>query len=122
MDDYIARQFWVRVDNLISNISLKEIASTANINYNSLRNKRSGKIAILPNLQDSYAIARALNTSIEFLLTGENFQEVFCAEARAVNEDPELQALVRAVMKDRRLLSALASVITSMEHASAGLA
>lgn len=122
MDDYIARQFWVRVDNLRSNISLKEIASTANINYNSLRNKRSGKIAILPNLQDSYAIARALNTSIEFLLTGENFQEVFCAEARAVNEDPELQALVRAVMKDRRLLSALASVITSMEHASAGLA
>ena len=115
-----AFSLWKRVDDLKGDRTLQSIADEALIKYQRIKEQRSsGRI---PTAEDLYAIARALNTSIEFLLTGENFQEVFCAEARAVNEDPELQALVRAVMKDRRLLSALASVITSMEHASAGLA
>ena len=117
MDAY---RFWKNVDAVSSGITLISLASKANLNYRTIKNQRSSNR--MPSLSDAYALAKALNTSIEFLLTGENFQEVFCAEARAVNEDPELQALVRAVMKDRRLLSALASVITSMEHATAGLA
>lgn len=41
-------------------------------------------------------------------------------EAKAVSESPELQALVRAVMRDPQLLSALATVIESSERVNIG--
>ena len=50
---------------------------------------------------------------MEYLLTGEG--EVLCAEAQAVQDDPELRALVRAISRDRRLLAAISAVVESYE-------
>ncbi len=115
-----AYQFWKRIDALRGNTSLKDLSEKVGIKYQRIKEQRSsGRI---PNADDLFRLSQTLGTSVEYLLTGKNQQVYICPEAKAVNEDPELQALVRAIMKDRRLLSALASVITSMENTSEGLA
>lgn len=40
----------------------------------------------------------------------------FCPEARAVNQDKDLQALVRAVQRDRQLLQVISAIVESYEH------
>ena len=121
MSDTLAREFWQRIDDLRRGDSLKDIASKAGLNYDTLRNKRSGKISVLPNLTDAYSLAQTLGVSMEFLLTGkDSTSSIQNHEAKAVEESPELQALVRAVMRDPQLLSALATVIESSERANIG--
>lgn len=70
------RNFWLRIDTLRGNKSLKEIAKECNLNYDTLRNKRSGEKPVYPNLVDGVVLAEALNTSARFLLTGENKETV----------------------------------------------
>ena len=66
------RSFWLRIDTLRGKESLKEIAQRCNLNYDTLRNKRSGKNPVYPNLVDGVVLAEALNTTAKFLLTGED--------------------------------------------------
>ena len=111
-------QFWNRVDLLRGNLQLNDLANKAGIKYQRIKEQRSsGRI---PSVEDVYKISTVLNTSIEYLLTGENGLSLSSPEAKAVSESPELQALVRAVMRDPQLLSALATVIESSERANIG--
>ena len=64
-------------------------------------------------------LSKSLNVSIEYLLTGQDPYRL-SAEAKAVNEDPELQAVVRAIVRDRRLLHVISAVVESSERTMAG--
>lgn len=105
----LARSFWNRIDELRGNVTLKDLSLLAGLNYDTLRNKRSGRTPALLNLEDSYKIAKSLNTSIEYLLTGKNFS--ISIEAQYVESHPEMKTLVRYCMNDTRLISALQLII-----------
>ena len=77
--------------------------------YNGWKKRR-----ILPRVDECYAIAKALGTTVEYLLTGENGLSD-SPEAKAVNESEELKALVRAVMRDPQLLQVISAVVKSSE-------
>lgn len=69
-DDEIARNFWTRVDELRGKMQLQELADKCGISFTTLRNQKSGKTLQLPKLIQSLLIAKALNTSVEFLVFG----------------------------------------------------
>ena len=75
MNDKIARDFWKRVEIAQGGISLKDLCLSADLNYDSVRNRKSGLTYSLPRLESALAIARALGVSMEYLLTGESSQE-----------------------------------------------
>lgn len=72
MNDIAAREFWSRVDICLKGESLKSLCDRTGLNYDSIRNRKSGLTYSLPRLETAYAIAKALNISIEYLLTGKH--------------------------------------------------
>ena len=78
--------------------------------YNGWRKRK-----ILPRGDECLAIAHELGVSVEYLLTGEDAPSYQCKEAQAVEKSPELQALVRAIMRDPNLLRVISAVVTSSE-------
>lgn len=66
-----------------------------------------------------HVLSQALNVSMEYLLTGRDSCPL-SEEARLVDGDDELKALVRVVERDRRLLSAISAVVLSYEDNTAG--
>ena len=110
MDGFL---FWKNVDSVLKSEKLISVASKAGINYRTLKNQRSS--VRLPNLEDAFRLSNALGVSLEYLLTGQDPYQL-SAEAKAVNEDPELQAVVRAMARDRRLLHVISAVVESSER------
>lgn len=70
MDAY---RFWKNVDAISDGVTLVALASKANLNYRTIKNQRSGNR--MPGISEAYALAKALGTSIEFLLTGNDTSE-----------------------------------------------
>lgn len=106
-------QIWNRVDLLKGDLSLSDLAEKVGIKYQRMKEQRSsGRI---PSADDIYRIARGLNTTMEYLYAGEG-QGVASEEARLVDEDQDLRALVRAISRDRTLLRLLSGVIQSTER------
>ena len=66
----IAKAFWIRVDSKRGKTSLLELASMCDMSFVTLRNQKSGKNPQLPKTLQAFNLAKALDTSIEFLLTG----------------------------------------------------
>lgn len=93
---------------------MKELAERANIPYNRIANQRS--LLRVPTAEDLMNIAIALDTTVDYLLFGMDETMSFCLEARAVQEDSNLQALVRAVMRDPRLIQIMGTLIESTEQ------
>lgn len=108
-----AFEFWRRADNLLSkkSMTLGDLSTQATLSYSTINSQRTRHS--LPKVEQLLSMARALGVSMEYLLTGEG--EVLCAEAQAVQDDPELRALVRAISRDRRLLAAISAVVESYE-------
>ena len=67
--------FWKHVDVSRGNRALADIASEAQINYQSLRDQRTNNR--LPKLEDAYALAKELGVTLEFLLTGEKEKDAY---------------------------------------------
>ena len=63
-----AFDFWNRVDKLKGDIKLTKIAEDTGINYQTLRNQRSENR--YPKNEDITKIAKYLNTTEEYLMTG----------------------------------------------------
>lgn len=95
-------------------MTLREMADKASIPYYRIANQRS--LLRIPTAEDIMNIAIALNTSSDFLLFGNDIENNVCPEAEAVKLDPNLQALVRAVQRDPRLLEIIGSVVASSEE------
>lgn len=116
-----AYQFWKRVDIQLSEkkLGLNDLSEKTQISYASIRGWRSKDR--VPGAEDLLKIATTLKVSVDYLLAGSDAStSILSPEAKAVEESPELQALVRAVMRDPQLLSALAAVIESSERANIG--
>ena len=105
--------FWTRIDSLLGKRSLVWLAKETGLNYGSMKNRRT--LDRFPSVEDSYIIAKTLGTTVEYLLTGES-EQLACPEAKAVQEDGTLQALVRAVMRDPRLIQIMGTLIESTER------
>lgn len=106
-------KFWKNLDIVLGNKTLKTLSEEANVVYCTMKNQRSANR--YPTVDDSYRMAKALGTTVEYLLTGES-EQLACPEAKAVQEDGNLQALVRAVMRDPRLIQIMGTLIESTER------
>jgi transcriptional regulator, XRE family len=64
--------FWRNVNKLIKaqNTTQEAIAKTCAINFGTFKNRSSKKI--VPDAIEAYKIAQALNTTVEYLVTGED--------------------------------------------------
>lgn len=114
-----AFEFWNRVDLLRKDLQLQDLARMAGISYKTLTNQRVEHR--YPKAEDMKNIARVLGTTQEFLMTGENRDRkeerssTLSPEAKAVEKDDRLKALVRACLRDPRLLDIISAVIESSE-------
>jgi transcriptional regulator with XRE-family HTH domain len=66
----VARAFWNRIDSLRGKMQLHELAIASNMSFTTLRNQKSGRTLQLPKTLQAYSMAKTLNTTVEFLLTG----------------------------------------------------
>lgn len=114
-----AFEFWNRVDLLRKDMQLQDLARMAGISYKTLTNQRVEHR--YPKAEDMKNIARVLGTTQEFLMTGENRDRkeerssTLSPEALAVENDDRLKALVRACLRDPRLLDIISAVVESSE-------
>ena len=106
--------FWNRIDLKRGELTLKELADRANIPYNRIANQRS--LLRVPTAEDLMNIAIVLNTTVDYLLYGMDESFSICPEALAVQNDQNLQALVRAVRRDPRLIQIIGTLIESTER------
>lgn len=60
--------FWKRVDKINPYPTIAKLISITDIDYGLIKKQRFDRR--IPKTADSYEIAKALNTSLEFLLTG----------------------------------------------------
>jgi hypothetical protein len=65
-----AYHFWCRVDELRGKRELLEIATSSGIKYKSMLVQRSN--TTFPKAQDLVALAKDLNTTVEWLVSGES--------------------------------------------------
>lgn len=113
-----AYAFWQRVDELRTG-TLQDIADVIGIKEQSVRMMRSR--CAMPRALAVKALAEYLGTTSNYLLTGEKGTEEPAApkelpEVEYVKNSPEARALIRAVMRNPRLLEALAVIIDSEEQ------
>ena len=83
-----ASSFWVRVDSLLRqrNINIGEMCLRTNISYNTLITQRTRKS--IPKIEQLCDMAKALNTSLDYLVTGQEYQDELFAE---LQKDKELK-------------------------------
>lgn len=110
--------FWNRIDSLVDNLgtTLKDLCEKAEINYGSMRRQRTSMI--YPGTSEVVRIAKTLNTTIDYLLTGEDSHPL-SAEAQAVESDPKLRLLVNTLMNDPTLLEIVSTVNSSARNVEA---
>ena len=94
------------------------LAEQSGIPYGTIHTQKARQS--LPKADMLLSLAEALEVSADYLLTGRESQASICKEAQAVNDSSELQALVRAVMRDPALLRVISAVVESSEK-SVGL-
>ena len=112
-------EFWQMVDtclekNKMTNIDL---ANKTGLVYRTITTQRNRHT--IPSGEQIYLMAQALGVSMEYLLTGHGKPPI-CEEAQAVQNDSDLQALVRSIQRDRSLLSIVAAFIRSYENENIG--
>ena len=77
-----AERFWENVDRLRPEGDLKAFSKDNGLDYVRIVNQRSD--CRIPKLEDAFAIANALNVSIEYLITGENKQMKYSPRIKAI--------------------------------------
>ncbi len=65
----LSKNFWNNVDKLRGKISLKELCNETSIKYKRIQDQRM--LGGIPNLTDGIAIAKFLNTDVNYLLYNE---------------------------------------------------
>lgn len=96
-----AFDFWNRVDKLKGDIKLTKIAEETGINYQTLRNQRSENR--FPKNEDIAKIAKYLNTTDEYLMTGvletPSTSSDYDYVVRAMDADPDLVDIFLKITK-----------------------
>lgn len=109
-----AFQFWQRVDVLRGNMTLGDMAEKTGIKYSLLRNLRTDNR--YPKTEDSSKIAKCLNTSVDYLIYGNNVQDLNPAEpltvqAKYVQEHKEINRLIDCIIENPKLLENIMAII-----------
>ena len=104
----IATDFWIRVNALIKANNTKQqiIAEQCDLSYQTFRGWVTRKV--FPDAFQSYKIAKALNTSVEYLITGkenETPKEVLDLAADINSLSPAFQNAVRIIVDQLKALS-----------------
>lgn len=114
-----AYAFWRRVDGLRKG-TLQELADVMQIKEQSLRVMRSR--CTIPRALTVKALAEHLGTTSSYLLTGEEGTEPAnpkeLPEVDFVRRSTEAQTLIRVLMRNPKLLDALAVAINNEENNS----
>lgn len=118
MTELEVMRVWGRFDDLLKarDKTLTDFAAVSGVKYNTISIQRTRHS--LPNVEQFATMASYVGSTMEYLLTGEG--EMLCAEAQAVQNDSDLQALVRSIQRDRSLLSIVAAFIRSYENEKIG--
>lgn len=98
--------FWNRVDSK-KNCSSKELADKVGMNYSSMLTMRSR--CNLPNMEMMIRFSKELGASIDWLLTGCGTS--MSEEAKYVEENPDARILIRAIMKNPKILPLVSALI-----------
>lgn len=99
MENKKAYEFWNRVDE-INHLSLKELCTAAEIDYGKVRQSRTNNR--LMSCLDTYAIAKVLGVSIEYLITGNKTANACSGR---------LQAVIDILSKDEAKLDAVCTLL-----------
>ena len=112
------RAFWASIDSRLSEkgVNLRTLCSSLGIVYNTLGNQRTRHT--IPKIEQLLDMSRYFGVSVESLLGVQQQDRTMNREAQAVSTDPDLQALVRAIQRDRSLLRAISAVVASYEDAT----
>lgn len=107
-DDTLAINFWSRVDNACNalGITKQELCRKARLNYGSIINKRSQNK--LPNLEESYAISKTLDRSLDWLLTG---KEAKMENGYVCTDEYLLPIIYRLSMANKRQIDAISLIL-----------
>lgn len=97
-----AFQFWKRVDELREGTSLKKICEDLDIKYTRMRDNRSDNR--YPNREDMIRLAKYLNTTVDYLMTGNNAASSSTTSdydyvVRAMDADPDLVDIFLKITK-----------------------
>lgn len=104
--------FWKRVDELLGDRSLLDLASGTGLNYGTIKNQRSSNR--VPKSYCVQTIAEYLNTTTSFLLS-ENTNGI-TLEMEFVRDNPLCRKIVRYLMEDEHLLEVVAAFVESSER------
>lgn len=104
--------FWRNVDAARGNKTMKEVSDAAGIGYQLIKAQRSDNT--LPRIDNAFNIARALNTTCEFLMTGkahteDEYSDYIPFIRKLEVEDPEKLRVIREMLgmdeKKKRFVS-----------------
>lgn len=110
--------FWDRIDQLLAmtKSNLTDMCTHLKLSYGSVNTQRTRHS--IPKIEQLLDMSRYFGVSVESLLGVQQQDRTMNREAQAVNTDPDLQALVRAIQRDRSLLRAISAVVASYEDAT----
>lgn len=100
MTEFDGFTFWKRFDALKPQCDLKEFVKNNNLDYVRITNQRSD--CRIPKTNDLYAISKALNVSMEYLLTGEGSNQIY---------PPRIQAVIEILIDDESKLNAVCTLL-----------
>lgn len=109
-----AYKFWRNVDFACKDKSLADLSKITGISYSTIRNQRS--INRMPQLYDAYLIAKALNVSVESLITGKEDSTYLSPEALEVQKDKNLQSVVNAILINKEVIPSVIAFISSLNQ------
>lgn len=95
-----AYQIWKRIDELRGSESLSDIAVACGIKYQRMKEQRSSNR--IPGVEDLFAMALHLGTSVDFIISGVNAQEHFTSRVSAI-----ARACERTTEKNLRLIESI---------------
>lgn len=72
MEDLNIKDFWNRVKRLIKDRNLTQRSLSSEIGYNERTIEAQINRNSIPNIFDAYLMAKVLNVSVEYLITGES--------------------------------------------------
>ena len=67
-------EFWKRIDEINPFSTVKKLIDTCHLDYNTIKKQRSD--LRVPKVDTILCFSKTLNTSMEFLLTGETTQDI----------------------------------------------
>lgn len=97
--------YWKRVDGLFPSGAIKELSAMTGIDYVRLINQRSD--CRMPKVEDIYLMSKALKTSIEYLVTGEDKQQDATSLSKDIQEVVDVLMLSPSKLASVRVLLGL---------------